>query len=288
MNIGTFDDTVLVFGGPYSNLEATQALLDRAASLGIPAERMICTGDVVAYCADPQATARLLADSGISVVMGNCEESLSSDADDCGCGFAEGSICDALSVQWYAYAKATLDANSKRWMSTLPPHVELEMSGRTLTVVHGAPSNVSRYIFESTPEAVLVDEIQRSKSDGVICGHSGLPFTRMIDGKLWHNAGVIGLPANDGTPRVWFSTLKPTADGQIMIERHQLTYDHAAAAWKMRERQLPGAYALTLETGLWDNCEILPPAETDMQGRPLAEERIFWSHETTHLPVAAQ
>ena len=37
---------LLVFGGPYSNLQATRAVLDEAARRGIPAKRVICTGDV--------------------------------------------------------------------------------------------------------------------------------------------------------------------------------------------------------------------------------------------------
>ncbi|WP_249674871.1 metallophosphoesterase [Acidocella sp. C78] len=67
---------VLVFGGCYSNLQATRALLDAARAHGIPPERMICTGDVVAYGADPQACADLIRGHGIATVMGNCEEQL--------------------------------------------------------------------------------------------------------------------------------------------------------------------------------------------------------------------
>ena len=47
------DGPVLVFGGPYSNLEATRAVLDAAARRGIPGRRILCTGDVVAYAAEP-------------------------------------------------------------------------------------------------------------------------------------------------------------------------------------------------------------------------------------------
>ena len=234
IDIGAFDQPVLVFGGPYSNLGATQALLQRATSLRIPPERVICTCDVVAYCADPDATTDLIASSGIMVVMGNCEESLSADSDDCGCGFAEGSICDMLSVQWYAHARENLTATAKYWMANLPRLIEFEMAGRRLTVVHGASSAINRYIFESTENTIVVGEMERFGSDGVLCGHSGLPFTRLVDGRLWHNAGVIGLPTNDGTPRVWFSTLTPTGD-KIVIEHHALGYDHVRAAQKMRE-----------------------------------------------------
>jgi hypothetical protein len=45
-----FDAPILVFGGPYSNLRALQALRRRAHELGIAPSHCICTGDVVAYC----------------------------------------------------------------------------------------------------------------------------------------------------------------------------------------------------------------------------------------------
>src|SRR5262245_65037360 len=66
---------VLVFGGPYSNLEATEAVLDDACRRYIPHGNIVCTGDLAAYCADPQAVINLVRNSGIRLVMGNCERS---------------------------------------------------------------------------------------------------------------------------------------------------------------------------------------------------------------------
>ena len=48
-DLGPLQGPVLIFGGPYSNLLATQAMREAAASLNIPGENVICTGDVVAY-----------------------------------------------------------------------------------------------------------------------------------------------------------------------------------------------------------------------------------------------
>ena len=55
-------DPILVFGGPYSNLRATRALIAEAHRLGIPGDRAICTGDVVAYCAEPEETVAAIRD----------------------------------------------------------------------------------------------------------------------------------------------------------------------------------------------------------------------------------
>jgi hypothetical protein len=92
---------VLLFGGCYSNLQATQALLEMATQLGIPGDRIVCTGDVVAYAGDPAATVELVRASGMHVVMGNCEESLGRNAADCGCGWrivAAASLADRLAI----------------------------------------------------------------------------------------------------------------------------------------------------------------------------------------------
>jgi hypothetical protein len=46
--------SLLVFGGPYSNLEATQAILQETHQRNIPRGNIVCTGDLAAYCANPQ------------------------------------------------------------------------------------------------------------------------------------------------------------------------------------------------------------------------------------------
>ena len=284
LDLGTLAGPVLVFGGPYGNLEATRALILSAARLGIPASRAICTGDVVAYSADPQAVVDTLRDWGCAIVMGNCEESLAADAADCGCGFGENSACAVLSVEWFAATRRDLSAETKRWMGRLPRRIAFTLGRKSMAVIHGGVTRINRYIFASTPAAEKAAEIALTGAHGVIGGHCGIPFSEIVGGRLWHNAGAIGQPANDGTPRVWFSTLTPTAGG-IEIALHALDYDHRAAAAKMRARAYPAAYADSLATGLWPSCDILPPQEVAARGRALTPDRFFWPAEA--LPAAA-
>lgn len=274
-DLGELRGPVLVFGGPYGNLEATVAVLAEAERLGVPPARVICTGDVVAYCGDPQATVDAIRAAGVHVVMGNCEESLGQGAEDCGCGFEAGSACDLLSVQWYAHADRHLRMDARRWMNGLPHRLRFRLNGRRFTVVHGAASSINRFVFASDPATVKLAELALCGGDAVIGGHCGLPFSQVIDGKLWHNAGVVGMPANDGRTEVWYSLLRPAGDG-IEIRHRRLAYDHAATAGKMRARGLPTGYADSLETGLWPNLDVLPPAETAAAGRPLDPPAIHW------------
>jgi hypothetical protein len=98
-------------------------------------------------------------------------------------------------------------------------------SGRRPAVVHGTLSEINRFVFASSAESLKAAELELAGCDGVIGGHSGLPFTEVIGGRLWHNAGVIGRPANDGTRRTWYSILTRTRAGDaIEIEHCALTY----------------------------------------------------------------
>jgi predicted phosphodiesterase len=281
LDLGALDGTVLIFGGPYGNREATEALLAEAERRAVPWHRVICTGDVAAYCADPQDCVDLLRARNIATVMGNCEEQLAADAADCGCGFGEGSACETLSVAWYDHCRTALDRDAKRWMGRLPRRVEFTLGARRVAVIHGGVSRINRFVFASTPDAGKMAELDLAARDGVIGGHCGIPFSSLIGSgagaRLWHNAGAIGMPANDGTRHVWFSMLTVESGG-IRVNIEALRYDDARAARRMRECRLPVGYIDCLASGLRPSCEILPPAERARRGRPIAPTSVLWPH----------
>ena len=75
-NIGNLSGKVLVFGGVYSNLQALEALQKVADKEGITPSNIICTGDIIAYCAQPSACVDAIEDWGIHVIQGNVEENI--------------------------------------------------------------------------------------------------------------------------------------------------------------------------------------------------------------------
>ena len=267
---------VLVFGGAYSNVHATAAVLNEARRLGIAPDHVVCTGDLVAYCGSPVETVDLVRASGIRVIMGNCDEQIAADADDCGCGFTTGSQCDRLSAAWFAFARSKFDDERRQWLGHLPRGMMIEIGGARLRVIHGSVSHINEFVFATTAAGHKRSELSLAEADGVIGGHCGLPFSEVIDGRLWHNAGVVGMPANDGTPRVWYSVLRAARHG-ISIEHCALAYDHVAAARAMLDAGLPHEYRRSLETGVWPNCDVLPGTETSVQGAELHPVRLSWA-----------
>jgi predicted phosphodiesterase len=269
-NLGDVSCAILAFGGPYSNLQALEAMRSHAVALAIPLERCFCTGDVVAYGADPAMSIDLIRDWGVNVIAGNCELALADAAFDCGCGFQAGSACDIDAARWYAFARRATDDAARAWMASLPGAILFRMAERRAMVVHGSFTRVNRFIFPSTSAAEKIGDARLAEADLVIAGHSGLPFTEnLAGGTIWHNPGAIGMPANDGTPDGWYALLNPEVDGRLVITHHRLPYDFAEAARRMRAACLSEGYAHALETGLWPSDDILPLIERAASGQPI-------------------
>jgi predicted phosphodiesterase len=272
---------LLVFGGPYSNLRALTAVRMLADELGLQPERCICTGDVVAYCVEPEETVAAIRDWGCQVIAGNCEEQLAAGAADCGCGFEEGTECDRLAKDWYAFANERMSPASRTWMVGLPKTLVFMFGGLSFRVVHGGVAQINRFVFASE-RAVIAEELERAGADVVVAGHAGIPFIERIGKRVWFNAGVIGMPANDGTPDVWYGLIR-TEEDAVLLSAHRLAYDHLGAAAGMRQWGHANGYARSLVTGLWPSLDVLPPAERAATGRRLRPRSLRLA---TRAPIA--
>ncbi|MBO0936344.1 metallophosphoesterase [Fibrella sp. HMF5335] len=295
-DLATRRGRLLVFGGAYSNLQALETLRGIAGQRQIPADNIICTGDIVGYCAQPEASVQFVKDWGIHAIQGNVEQNIIWGEDDCGCNFAEGGRCDLFARSWFPYAVQSLSTRSVDWLSTLPLHLSFSYAGKLVRVLHGAATDIADFVFASTPWPVKEKSFAATGAEVILAGHAGLPFAdrRATDrggARYWLNAGVIGMPANDGTPRVWYLLLDDT-DGLFRYTFHAFTYDNRTAHQLMVANQLPDSYAQTLLTGIWDNCEILPEAEKALQGRAITlhqeanEPTLVATTEAGYCPVA--
>lgn len=259
VNLGRLEADVMLFGGPYSNLQATRAARAWAANRGISSNRVICTGDVAAYCANPAETLAEIRDWGIPVVAGNCEKQMAAGASTCGCGFDSGTTCDVLSASWFAHASARIGPSERAWMSNCPDLLQFELGQRRFVVVHGGFTDVSRFLWPNSPDTEFQEEVDAIRRcvgpmDGIIAGHAGIAFERSIDSVEWINAGAIGMPAHSGRPTTEFVTL--TVKGDVTV--HTLEYDNIEAAAAMRAAGLTQGYDRALISGWWPSEDVLP------------------------------
>ncbi len=258
LELGELHGEVLLFGGPYSNLQASTALLEWAEARGIPPKNRICTGDIVAYCANPVETWRLWQDHCV-LVAGNCEKQLGLAANDCGCGFDLGSKCEMLSRVWFPFARTAFSTNQRKHMAETPDVVVFTYDNQRYAVIHGGLSDVAKFIWPTSDTRDFVTEIKSIRSivgpiDGIIAGHCGIPFQRNIGGVNWINPGAIGMPAHNGDPRTFFGVL-----AEAGFEQKRLSYDHEYASGLMKAAGLNQGYETAVLTGFWPSTEIFPP-----------------------------
>ena len=252
-DFGHMDGPVVLFGGPYSNLQAMAALVS-----AIGDQDAVCTGDIVAYCAQPNETLRVFSKNGIPCVAGNCEAQLIENAEDCGCGFEADSACDVLAGGWWPYLRAGFDPEFLPYLEALPDIGSFVHQGRRYGVIHGGVRDISQFIWPSSPEATfraVIAEVEAEIGavDGIVAGHCGMAFHRMIGDHQWINTGAIGMPPHDGRPGTRFVVLE---NGEVTI--HRLAYDYTATRAAMEGAGLTQGYHETLNTGVWPSEDVLP------------------------------
>jgi len=258
-DLGEIQGDMLLFGGIYSNLEALKALLLVAKQNNIPAKNCICTGDIVAYCADAEGSVNAVRAFSCPVLAGNCEVQLSEDAQDCGCGFEEGTECSILSRGWYAHAVKQVSDKNKLWMGSLPDRIVFTRNARRYAVIHGGATDIARFIWPVTDDATIAAEIstligQVGHIDHIIASHSGIPMQRVIGDTTWTNIGAIGMPCNNGSSLTCYGYL---IEKELIIS--ELEYDSNVTISTMKSAGLIQGYQNTLQSGYWPSQDILPP-----------------------------
>jgi len=102
----------------------------------------------------------------------------------------------------------------------------------------------------------------------VVGGHCGIPFGERLKCGYWLNAGVIGMPANDGTRDGWYLLLEPDSNG-VTANWHRLPYQAQQSRQRMQQANLCDAYAQALTSGRWPSVDILPEADRLEPATPL-------------------
>lgn len=250
-----------VFGGIYNNRFALEALLEEARRRDVDA--IYCLGDFGGFGPCPERIWPLLVNGGVLAIQGNYEQSLSSGATDCNCGYADPRD-NHFALISYQYTERHCSAAYKQWMGTHPLRRRVRVGDRELLLVHGSPRRINEFLFASTtPDAYLEVLLDQEQCDGILCTHSGLQWHRRLpSGRDLVNVGVIGRPANDGAQNVWYALLEVGEQGELAVELVPLAYDAAGLAREMQSENLPEEFVETVLTGWWTTClEILPARE---------------------------
>jgi diadenosine tetraphosphatase ApaH/serine/threonine PP2A family protein phosphatase len=256
---------VAFLGGVYSNYLALEEALRLARRRGVDAT--FALGDFGAFGPHPDRTVDILRDQRVPALQGNYEESLSTGALDCHCGYTDPRD-NAFARISYDYTRDHTSAEHRRWMGTLPGRIRLRLGRRQVLLCHGSPRRINEFLWRSTTPAPFIRRLLADHhADVVVCTHTGLHWSRWIaPGRGVVNCGALGRPANDGRLNVWFTVLEAQGD-ELAVEFVPVDYDHDRLAREMEAEGLPPEFVETIRTGWWTSCLEALPAKERALGR---------------------
>jgi len=236
---------IAILSDLHGNLGATEAVL-----AAIDAERtdaVYCLGDLVGYGAFPNETTALVLRRCIPTIMGNYDDGVGFDRDDCGCAYRDAAE-EARGQQSLMWTRRVTTDEHKSYLRTLVPEIRFEVHGTRFRLVHGSPRRMNEYLFEDRDPGSLARIARAADCDVLVFGHTHKPWAREIEGVLFINAGSVGKP-KDGDPRATW-VLLTVGDGEPQAEVRRVAYDVAAMAAAIRTADgLPDHFARDIETG---------------------------------------
>ena len=243
----------LVLTDIHSNLEAMDACVADATSRGY--DRAIVLGDLVGYCADPNAVVeRVQALQPLAMVRGN--------HDKVACGLEQPDGFNSVAKRAAHWTYDALTPANRQWLAALPqgPSIVDDL----VEICHGSPFDEDAYIFD---ELDAVRALKTSRRPLCLFGHTHFPVAfELADGrvdtigsadsvfahfalrpasKYLLNPGSVGQP-RDGDPRAAYG-LVDTSEKSVDLFR--VDYPIEATQAKVIKAGLPEVLAQRLAVG---------------------------------------
>src|SRR3990172_1792344 len=210
---------IAAFSDIHGNLHALQAVLADIDEQKV--DRIFCLGDLVGYGAYPNEVIELIRGRGIPTIMGNYDDGVGFDKEECGCAYTDPEMrrLGDLSLAW---TKEHVTSENKAFLRSLLPNIRLTVDGKRLLLVHGSPRRINEYLYEDRGQSSLERIAKASEADVLVFGHTHLPYVKDVDGMLFVNVGSAGKP-KDGDVRVAHAILDVGAE--VVVTIHRVQYD---------------------------------------------------------------
>jgi putative phosphoesterase len=182
---------IAVFSDVHANLQALEAALADIERCRV--DRIIGLGDLVGYGAFPNEVIEVIRARGIPTVMGNYDDAVGFDRGECGCAYTSPQE-KALGHELLLQTRAVVTDVNKAFLRSLPFQIDQQVHGRRLTFVHGSPRRLNEYLYEDRPSSAFDRVLDVAGADILVCGHTHLPFHRVLGKRHVINVGSVGRP----------------------------------------------------------------------------------------------
>ena len=196
------DNTLYLFGGPYSNFSSLEAFLNKTKN----SKYRFCLGDIGGFGPHPDRSIELLKNHHIICLQGNYDQTVGGGEADCGCGYIDPIDRKFAQISFDYTLKNTSDIN-RAWLRSLPEHILLTWKGKKILLCHGSPDETNEFVFESETSDEKIDSwLTKYQVDAICVTHSGIPWIKKTKKGFWVNVGVLGRTANEGLVRFFYES----------------------------------------------------------------------------------
>lgn len=238
-------DSITIFGDIHANLPALEAVWADMEERGL--QNRYCLGDLVGYGTFPNEVTAFIRDAGIPTLMGNYDQGVGNDSDDCGCAYKT-EIEQERGKRSIAWTNAHTRDDLKVYLRQLPAQIPLQVGSLHVLLVHGSPRKINEYLFEDRPAESFEHILDGVEVDVLVCGHTHLPYHKILPSKRHIiNAGSVGKP-KDGDNRAGYVVLSTSGD-DLQVEFIHVPYDVERTAQAIEASDMPHEFAQMLRDG---------------------------------------
>ena len=232
------------FSDPHGNLPALEAAFRDAEKKG--AQRMVCAGDITGYGPFPDDVCRFLEEQAIPAIIGNYDQKV---IDVAGKGESVAAGMKPKKSEILLWTVDHMSSQSLRYLESLPDHLDLHCEGgKKILVVHGSPVSADDAIYPSITRPSLEAKLGDARPDVLLCGHTHIPFVKLLGGILVVNCSSTGHPV-DGDPRPAYALISLDAGLQPHGHIVRFDYDRERTIAALSETSLPKALARDFAEG---------------------------------------
>ena len=227
---------IACFSDPHGNLPALEAAFKDAKDKG--AEQMICAGDLTGYGPFPDDVCRFLKKQAIPTIRGNYDQKVIDVARE---GKSAAVGMNPKKSQILLWTVDHLSSQSIKYLNMLPDHLDLHPAGgQKILVVHGSPVDADDAIYPSITRPGLEAKLGDIRPDVLLCGHTHIPFVKLLGGILVVNCSSVGHPV-DGDPRPAYALIRVDAGARPHGHIIRFDYDRELTIAALSKTSLPKA-----------------------------------------------
>jgi len=245
-SLTTHVEAITIFGDIHGNLAALEAVFADMKAREID-QNLYCLGDLVGYGTFPNEVIDFVRSRAIPTIMGNYDQGVGNDSDDCGCAYNTPEA-QALGERSIAWSNAHTTDTNKAYLRELRNQIEIKLDDYKVLLVHGSPRKINEYLYEDRPDASFERLLDNAEADVLVCGHTHLPYHKVLpSGRHVINAGSVGKPKDNDNHACYL--VLSTKNGDLNAEFVRVPYDIERTATAIEASDMPDEFAQMLRDG---------------------------------------